>query len=84
MCGLLIEDFEKTAGHAGNVELSEDSPKTLEIPSAHSILWQFEQKAKGRPKPLRLSYQVSKTSCKLLKHGNHLKIGHILPMSIYS
>lgn len=42
MCGLLIEDYQKTAGCAGNAELSEHSTKTLEISSAHSILWQFE------------------------------------------
>lgn len=36
MCGLLTEDFEKTAGCAGSVEQFEHSTRTLEISSAQN------------------------------------------------
>lgn len=47
MCGLWMEDFEKTAGCTGNVEQFEHRTRTLEISSAQnsaqpSILCQSE------------------------------------------
>lgn len=85
---MLIEDFEKTSGCAENVEQFEHGTKDTgdfqcsELSSAYHLM-AICALAKGRPQPHIQLCQVSKTSCKLLKHGNTWPYPSLLLVSMY-